>query len=161
MAAEFDAAAGFIDDILASGELKSHAAKLTEGKMLVDGATVADRRVLQTFNGSIGKTITGGLNSGRTDLRIDKVHEDRIDAYRVGVAGGAPERTITIDDLSPTERYRRLGPEADPATDVLRGVLAYLSGAKGPARKYFMRSETELGKQLLEKVNAVSGSPSG
>lgn len=120
-----------------------------------------DLAILDSFRMDIGRTITVGFRTGREYLRIEKVRGDHVMAnkFKEGMRHDAipTARPFSMTDLSDAERFRRLGTSPDPATDILRGVLALRSGAPGSARKYLERSTTSLGTLLAEYVQRVRG----
>jgi len=111
---------------------------------------------------NIGREVSVQLKKGTQKVRITAVKGTRVMAERVIRSGGRKVGTaahnFALSDLSVQEQFRRLGKGTTPDLHIMRGLLAYAGRSEDRAKQYFGQSESELGKRLTARIDAVQAS---
>ena len=112
--------------------------------------------LLQSYNAQKGKQASVYLNTGMKKVRINGVDGDTVKAEVVlmsnGSVIGSSPANFSYNDLSIKEKLIRLGKEAKPDTDVLKGLLMLQANEAPRALQYFHRSGNALAQQLRLRI---------
>ncbi len=121
-------------------------------------AAVPDRsaRLQQSFRALAGQTI-------ELELRDDSIDDAMVVAVgptsvtvRQWLPEGYVDREVAFAQLSPREIWRRLGPDADPATRLARGLFAAERGQWAAAAEQFAAVEGPLAELLAAEARRLA-----
>jgi len=105
--------------------------------------------ILESFRRDINRSIPILRPNGVEQWEVRGVVGDRIQVRRP-LATGFIERELTMDELAPAERLRRLGPDDDRRADLRRGVLAAILGRPDIAKLHLEKSQSPFGAELRD-----------
>lgn len=106
------------------------------------------RLLLASFEEDKGEEVDVEFSNGKTEeLMIVSVFEDTVKAQR-RFPKGYVQHNFTLADLSPRERWRRLGNGEGPAMSAMRGILAAQEGYWDKAVPHFAEVPNPLGHVL-------------
>jgi len=115
--------------------------------------------VMASFKADIGKECSVVLKDGPRNLKILAIEGGQVSGEKlVQVQGrkvGAGTVTFGFDDLSPQEKFRRLGSEETPALDLMRGLLACEASALDTAGKYLDRAACPIAAMIAVELRSA------
>ena len=110
--------------------------------------------VLDSFRAEIGRAIPIGFTGGVETWEVLGVASGRLSLRRPAGLGSV-ERTAVPDDLSAAEKFRRVGNENTPHTELLRGLIVLGAGRSDVARRHFEAMGEPLGPALSAFVELM------
>jgi len=121
--------------------------------VLAEAARI-DRRILDSFSGQAGQTITVEFTTGPRQVMIEAVEDGRVRCRQVINPDRMIHSTITFgpDQLALRERLQRMGADSDPEVALAKGMLALDAEAFDHAVRFFEQTHPLLGARLVEAV---------
>lgn len=107
--------------------------------------------ILDSFRQEIGRTVSISMAGGSDVWEIREIAGDKIHV-RKAVGEGFLTRTISFNDLSLVEKFRRIGSDPAPERELLRGLISYHAGRMQEALKSFSTADEILGPALAEEA---------
>ncbi|MDZ4199932.1 MAG: hypothetical protein U1E27_11700, partial [Kiritimatiellia bacterium] len=116
-------------------------------------AAVAQIRnvIMDSFQQDIGRSISLGLMTGTEIWEVKAANRDQVELKRM-IGPGEVARLLKYEDLSLAEKFRRLGTEATPDREIMRGLISLLAGRDSVALQSFENSDEWLGSALAVQV---------
>ena len=152
---DFAAARRAVDETGVEASLRSRK-DWKEIKDLTEKASQMPSIILAAYKSHKGKDTTVYFRKGMEKLRITQAGPEGVMAKRSivtqGKVVGSSARSFGYRDLSVREKMIRLGKEQTPEKDIMRGLLAWESKRPEAAEKLFVRSDSELGRILNERM---------
>lgn len=136
--------------------LSRWAQELRRVGQVLEAAAGLDRRVLRSFESSIGERISVQLTGGQRSLVIEAVEDGIVRARQETNRGGAVSAidvSFGVEDLSVREKLLRMGSDEQAEVALVKGLMALRSSAYAYARKYFGMTEPLLGERLKSAVD--------
>lgn len=96
-----------------------------------------DSRILSSFNVDQGQLLDVELISGTENVQIRHVEGTSVRVIRRVGTDDASDWTITLDQLAPAEKLRRLGAGSGAEINLLRGLVAWGGRDRAGALDYF------------------------
>ncbi len=152
---KFDSALAAIGQAATRNGLASRTADLGKLEMEVKAVSRLPEVVLAGFEADIGKRVQIALINGTITLEIRKVLPDQLEVRR-SEHGASVIQALTYQHLSPPEKYRRLGQEARPDLEIMRGLLAYQGQRPDLAMLHFKQAGTELSKGIVAYLDQTT-----
>ncbi|MFO7871802.1 MAG: protein kinase [Kiritimatiellia bacterium] len=121
--------------------------------LLRNSASVSDR-ILESFKKDAGRSVTVELKRGKKRVEVQKVLAGRVYArQKIGIGNAVSEISFGVDDLSLRERLKRMETMDESCAALMKGLMAYSSGAFSHARRYFGGMKSPLGKYLVSYID--------
>ncbi len=124
-------------------------------RALVERAARAPEVIIESFRPDIGRTLAIAFVNGVESWELLGAVGGRLQLRRPAGLGFV-ERVATLDDLSPVEKYKRVGPEGSPEAELSRGLIAYGSGRGDVARRHFEALGEPLGPALIAQMAQIA-----
>lgn len=96
-----------------------------------------DSRILSSFNVDQGQLLNVELTSGSEIVQIRHVEGTSVRVVRRVGTDEASEWTLTLDQLAPAEKLRRVGQGSGSEVNLLRGLVAWSGRDRMGALEYF------------------------
>ncbi|OQA24481.1 MAG: Serine/threonine-protein kinase PrkC [Verrucomicrobia bacterium ADurb.Bin345] len=143
-----------LDAAESEGEWQSVEPELQALRKQVGKVSEMPRVILDSFRGDQGREIRVLFSTGPQLLKIGLVGQDgRVRAQRHFEGAGYAQRDFVIEELGFQERFDRLGKEASPELDIMRGLLLNQWQKTSAAKVFFARAGSSLGRELAEQVD--------
>lgn len=116
-----------------------------------------DGRILSSFNVDQGQLLNVELISGTENVQVRHVEGTSVRVVRRVGTDDASEWTITLDQLAPAEKLRRLGTGSGPEINLLRGLVAWGGRDRTGAVEYLRAAAPDpLAAALVDQLSQAS-----
>lgn len=135
--------------------------KTKELQASVDAVAGMPGCLVAPFRQRVGHEVRVNFPDGTEVVRIAGVgHQGDIKAERLLKAGGktvgTTPRNFNLADLPPGERVKLLGRDESGERQIMRGILAWEANRPDAAKRFFAKSEDDLGRLLIARVDQVA-----
>ncbi len=123
-------------------------------KDVISEATRIDRRILASFAGQAGQTLTVEFTTGPRQVMIEAVEDNRVRCRQLINPDRMIHSTITFgpEQLALRERLQRMGSDSDPDVALAKGMLALDAEAFDHAVRFFEQTHPLLASRLVVGV---------
>ena len=121
-------------------------------KELTAKASGMTKVILDSFVKDQGQEIPIAFKTGRQTFLIQSVGTDKVKA-RLHLKSGYVQRAFGVSDLAFDEQMARLGTDAVPDLDLMRGLLCHQWQRDVPAERFFRRAGVPLGDELAKALS--------
>jgi serine/threonine-protein kinase len=162
LAGETASAVASVEQALQDPRLEAHADEFRRLRRVLEEAEKGDERIMASFREQEGNDVTVYLRTGRTRVRIVRVHGSTVEALEernVGTAVAQRRLTFGPDDLTSGERLARLGAEGVPGAALARGLMAFKARSYALAKEYFGTTDPLIAERLVSKAAELERGP--